>query len=356
MFCGAVHICPAYSDSENATLRATALKSAAESTTIWLTPAFSVYTCAWRACSSSQRPLAVLPVKSTIFTSGRSASVCAVVSPAPCATSVTTFGSKPASASTSRAIFTDKRERQDRARMRLDDDGVAGREAREDPRVAVPRRKGAAADDETHAARHDAKVLAHPDRLVLALRLLPLRLGRHAAHLVPCVRDCFEPAILRVRAARLERHHERLAGRVHDRAGHHEALLVDAIENLQTDADPRFGSGLAPLRVRLVDGREQGVEIGARVGHAERHAEWRLLGADLARRRRLGQCKRLAEQRVERGLAGLGRAFAVVARARRLGIRRPVATLGDRGERAVERRAVLVEQGMGHTDLYWIRV
>ena len=28
---------------------------------IWLTPAFSVYTCACRAFSSSQRPLAVLP-------------------------------------------------------------------------------------------------------------------------------------------------------------------------------------------------------------------------------------------------------------------------------------------------------
>ena len=51
-------------------------------------------------------PLAVLPVKSMILTSGRSASVCAVLSPAACATSVTTFGSKPASASTSRAICT----------------------------------------------------------------------------------------------------------------------------------------------------------------------------------------------------------------------------------------------------------
>ncbi len=42
MFCGAVHIWPVYSDSENATLRATLLRSAAESMTIWLTPAFSV--------------------------------------------------------------------------------------------------------------------------------------------------------------------------------------------------------------------------------------------------------------------------------------------------------------------------
>jgi hypothetical protein len=41
---------------------------------IWLTPAFSVYTCACRACSSSQRPFALLPVKSMMRTSGRSAS------------------------------------------------------------------------------------------------------------------------------------------------------------------------------------------------------------------------------------------------------------------------------------------
>ena len=106
MFCGAVHICPVYSDSENAMLRATALKSAAPSMMIWLTPAFSVYTCACRACSSSQRPFAVLPVKSMMRTSGRSASCCAMSPPASCANSVTTLGSMPASASTSRAILT----------------------------------------------------------------------------------------------------------------------------------------------------------------------------------------------------------------------------------------------------------
>ena len=105
-FCGAVHICPVYSANEKAILRATALKSPVESSTIWFTPAFSVYTCACRACCSSQSPLAVLPVKSMSFTSGRRASFCAVSSPAVCATRVTTFGSKPASVRTSRAICT----------------------------------------------------------------------------------------------------------------------------------------------------------------------------------------------------------------------------------------------------------
>ena len=51
-------------------------------------------------------PFALLPVKSMSFTSGRIASACATSSPASCATSVTTLGSKPASFSTSRAIVT----------------------------------------------------------------------------------------------------------------------------------------------------------------------------------------------------------------------------------------------------------
>ena len=87
-------------------MRATVLMSSTLSTITWLTPAFSVYTSACRACSSSQRPLAVLPVKSMMRTSGRNARSCATLLPASCAKSVTTLGSMPASASTSRAIFT----------------------------------------------------------------------------------------------------------------------------------------------------------------------------------------------------------------------------------------------------------
>ena len=115
-------------------LRATPLKSSAESTTIWLTPAFSVYTCACRAFASSQLPFAALPVKSMSRTSGRSASFCATSSPASCATSVTTFGSKPLPASTSRAILTVSASGRIAAGMRLHDDGVAGGEIGEEAR------------------------------------------------------------------------------------------------------------------------------------------------------------------------------------------------------------------------------
>ncbi|CFW50690.1 Uncharacterised protein [Bordetella pertussis] len=87
-------------------MRATPLRSSVESMRTWLTPAFSVYTRAWRAFCSSQLPLALLPVKSTMRTAGSSARRCAVSSPAGCAASSTTSGSKPASPSTSRATWT----------------------------------------------------------------------------------------------------------------------------------------------------------------------------------------------------------------------------------------------------------
>ena len=103
----------------------------------------------------------------------------------PRATSVTTFGSKPASASTSRTIFTVIAERQDRGGVRLHDHRVAGREAREQPRVAVPGRERAAADHEADAARHDPEVLLHPQRS--PCRGFPQRLRGHAPHLSRCI-------------------------------------------------------------------------------------------------------------------------------------------------------------------------
>ena len=72
------------------------------------------------------------------------------------------------------------------------------------------------------AARDDREVLVQPQRLALALRLLPARRAAACAHLLPRVGDRLEPAILRVRPAGLERHHEGLPGRVHDRVGDQE--------------------------------------------------------------------------------------------------------------------------------------
>src|SRR6185295_9107573 len=215
-------------------------------------------------------------------------------------------------------------------------------------RIAVPRRERAAADNEGYAARNDPESLVHPYRLVLALRLFPARLRRHAAHLVPRVGYGFEAAILRMRATRLERHDERLAGGMHDRVRDLEAGLVDPIEDLEADADPRFGAGLAPARFRGLDGGHQPVDVGLGVGDTEAHPVGRLLAADLADRRRLRQRKAPVQHRVVLRLAGFGGALAVDLRTRRLGKRRPVTATADRFDGAVKRRAVTLEKGIRH--------
>ncbi len=188
-----------------------------------------------------------------------------------------------------------------------------------------------------------AIALFHFQRLVLALRLFPVGARGNAPHLVPGVCDRLQSAVLRVRTAGLERHHERLSGRMHDRVRDLEAALVDAREDLEADADPRFWAGLAPRVFRGGDRRKQRFEIDARIGDAERDPIRRAFAADGADRSGEADRKRLVRQRVERGFAGVGGAFAVDLRTRRLGKRRPVAALGDRLHRLVQQRAVALE-------------
>ena len=137
-------------------------------------------------------------------------------------------------------------------------------------------------------------------------------------------------------------------GRVHHRVGDLEARLVDADEDFEADAGPRLRTRLLPLVVRPADRGEQAVDVGLRIGDAERDAERRALAADVADGRWLRQRKALAEQRVERGLARFRRAFAVDLGTRRLGKRAPVAALVDRLHRALEQRAMAFEKGMRH--------
>ena len=109
--------------------------------------------------------------------------------PGSSATSVTRLRAKPASASTSRAIDTRDRQRQDRARVRLHHHRVAGGQAGEQPGVGVPGRERVAADHQPDPARHHRVRLLHHQRPPLALRLLPARGRRH-------------PGLLRVRVRR----------------------------------------------------------------------------------------------------------------------------------------------------------
>src|SRR6185437_8112872 len=153
--------------------------------------------------------------------------------------------------------------------------------------------------------------LFHPHRVALRLRLLPRRLGGHAAHLVPRIRDRLETAILRVRAAGLERHDERLSRRVHHGVRDLETRLVDALENYDAYAHPCIGTRLAPGRLRRLDRGHQAVDVDLRIRDAEANAVRRTLGADLSDRRRLRQRKALVRELVERSLARLGGAFAI---------------------------------------------
>ena len=105
-----------------------------------------------------------------------------------------------------------------------------------------------------------------------------------------------------MRAARLERHHERLPGRVHDGVGDLETALVDPRQDLQRHADPRFGARLAPRDVAHCDGLEQLVEVELGIGDAKRHAIGRNLAAHATRGTRQQQRKWLAQQSVEAAL------------------------------------------------------
>jgi hypothetical protein len=111
---------------------------------------------------------------------------------------VTTFGSKPLSESTSRAIYGE-RQRQDRGGVRLDDHRVPVARSAKNPE-AVPRRKRAATDDEPDAARHDAGAFHLEARSACGFPIAP---SRECAPSPATRGDRFETAILRVRSAGL---------------------------------------------------------------------------------------------------------------------------------------------------------
>ena len=125
--------------------------------------------------------------------------------------------------------------------------------------------------------------LSSYDGLALALRLRPAHLARDTRHLVIGIGDRFQRPILRVRACGLEGHHEGLSGRVHRRIGDQEALLVQAIDDLEAHADPVLDRGASPGLTRLHRGFDESIGVDGRIGNAERHAVGRDLTTDLLR-------------------------------------------------------------------------
>ena len=165
--------------------------------------------------------------------------------------------------------------------MRLDDHRVAGGEAREHAGIGVPRREGGAADRHGDAARHDAPLLVHTQRLrprPAAFPSAPLA-GTLVISAIG-VGNSLQRAVLRVRPTRLERHHERLAGCVLHGVGDGEALLVEAMNDLEAYAGARLDAGRRPAGACRPRRRHELIDGSRRIGDAERKAPRALLLAE----------------------------------------------------------------------------
>jgi hypothetical protein len=233
----------------------------------------------------------------------------------------------------------------------LDDHRIAGGQGGEQARVGVPGREGRAADHQRRSPADHLEVLLHHQRRVLALRLLPVRLARHEAHFTVRISHRLQPAILGVRPAGLEGHAEALAGGVHHRPGDLEAGLVQPVEDLQAHAGAAVDAQLLPGDHGRRGGSEQRLGVADRVLHAEIDAIGRAITGQPAGDAGLAEVEALGEQRMHRLLADFAGALSVDLRTGLFRIGSPVAARGDRLERAFQRRAVSVEQGMRHFGL-----
>ena len=155
-------------------------------------------------------------------------------------------------------------------------------------------------------------------------------------------RDRLEPAVLGVRPARLERHREGLAGRVHDRVRDLVRARVQPVEDLDAHRRARLLAGVAPGGQRGLHGRQQGVDVRDGVADAELQP---VGGPLLARPRRGGgllEREPLAAVGLEGGRAGLGRFGRILARV--LGKRRPEPVVRGGRDRGLEPFPVALDE------------
>ncbi len=131
-------------------------------------------------------------------------------------------------------------------------------------------------------------------------------------HLLVPVGDRLHPAVLRVRAAGLKGHDERLAGGVHDGVGDLEAAGVDPGQDLQADRGPDIGAGIPPRGHRRPHRVQHPVRVDqVGVADAQFQPVGGLLGPHRAGRTRQFERERVAQQRIEGGPAGVSRRLAV---------------------------------------------
>ena len=205
----------------------------------------------------------------------------------------------------------------DRPRMGLDDDRVAGHQARKEPRVAIPGGEGRAADHRRHPARHDPEAFVQPHHVGLADLLLPGNSIGAAIHLLPRIGDRLQRPVLGVWAARLECHHAPLAGRVHD--------SVCALE----------ASGVEPL--------EGDIQVRPWIADPQRSTVGRDLSAHGAFCPGLIDLKTAVKTRLEgRQAVGLG-GLAIVLAAGNLGIGAEVVAFGDGGAGGLQGLPMTIE-------------
>lgn len=236
-------------------------------------------------------------------------------------------------------------QREHRARVRLDQDRVAGGQGGEQARVAVPRREGVAADDQGDAARHGPERLGEHQWVPLALGLGPRRGVRGAGLLRVGVRDRLQTAVLGVRAARLERHQIRLPGGVHHRVRELVRAVADPLEDLQADHRAHLRARVPPGPLTGPHRGQQHVHVRVRVRHAQLDAVRGDLAAHPVVGAGLAEVQPGAEQGVEGRLARARVQAAVLPVGLGvLGVRRPVRARADRLQRLVERGPVLRDQ------------
>ena len=225
----------------------------------------------------------------------------------------------------------------------VDDDGVAGRKCCEEARVGVPGGEGRATDDHGHASAHDLKALFHDQRGVLALGLFPGGLGGDKALLAVGVRHGLKAAILRMRGASLESHHPALAGRHHHRVRKLEALAVQPLEDLDTNAGAAFATKSLPGCHGLLACTDERGNIAYGVLDIKRYAVGGSLAAQPASLPGLIQAELFAEVGLKGALAVVGGRFAVHLGAGHLAVGGPVATRTNCLERRFQLGAMLLK-------------
>src|ERR1700751_2058769 len=146
----------------------------------------------------------------------------------------------------------------------------------------------------------------------------------------------------------LKRHHKTLSGGVHHGVGDLETTAIQAVQDLQSDTDPRFRIRRSPALSGRFNTREQRIEIDFRITDLQRKTIWRDLGADLSRDARFVQRKRFLQPFLKRCFPSIVGVFSVYLSARYFRKWAPITACIDRANRLLQQILMFSEKKMGH--------